>query len=254
MGTSGAKYKIDYFYILIKIIMVNYQLGKVYKLVSSQTNDIYIGSTCQSTLANRLCQHKIQYRSYLNGNQRKYISSIEILQYDDVQIVLIEDYPCERKEQLTCLENYHIERNREIAVNMKRAFTGLSRKEFKRQYYQDNKEDLSVKNREYVEEHREQVCAYKKQWHEENRERIIEEKRRHYDENKEEINQARRERRAADEYHHEVLRAQKKEYYERNKEKMNAKVVCDNCGVITTGRCLARHKKSKKCLSLSKQY
>ena len=39
----------------------NYSLGKIYKLVSDETDDIYIGSTCQRLLSKRLGQHRDHY-------------------------------------------------------------------------------------------------------------------------------------------------------------------------------------------------
>ena len=38
--------------------MVNYQLGKIYKLVDNTNGNIYIGSTCKPYLSSRLVQHK----------------------------------------------------------------------------------------------------------------------------------------------------------------------------------------------------
>jgi predicted GIY-YIG superfamily endonuclease len=65
----------------------NYLNGKIYKLVSSQTSNIYIGSTTQP-LALRLREHLTGY----NG-KGDYTSANKILQYGDVTIELIEEYP-----------------------------------------------------------------------------------------------------------------------------------------------------------------
>ena len=37
--------------------MVNYQLGKIYKLVDNTNGNIYIGSTCLPYLSSRLAGH-----------------------------------------------------------------------------------------------------------------------------------------------------------------------------------------------------
>ena len=78
--------------------MPDYSKGKIYKLVSNHTDDIYIGSTCD-LLPKRLYQHKHSYESYKYG-KRNYISSFEICKYDDVRILLMKEYPCENKQQL----------------------------------------------------------------------------------------------------------------------------------------------------------
>ena len=46
--------------------MSSYQDGKIYKIVSLQTDSVYIGSTTQ-TLSLRMTQHKNDYRYWLNN-------------------------------------------------------------------------------------------------------------------------------------------------------------------------------------------
>ncbi len=46
--------------------MPNYQNGKIYKIVSSQTPLVYIGCTVQK-LSTRFSMHKCDYRKYTNG-------------------------------------------------------------------------------------------------------------------------------------------------------------------------------------------
>lgn len=76
-----------------------YQAGKIYKLISSQTNDIYIGSTIQE-LTDRLYNHKYDYKN------SHYRTSFEIVKYDDVQIELIENYQTTSKFLLEVREGY----------------------------------------------------------------------------------------------------------------------------------------------------
>ena len=89
--------------------MPNYKLGKIYKLVSNNTKDIYIGSTCYKHLSKRLGNHRYDRKLYLEGKRKYDLSASHILKYDDCQIVLIEDYPCDTKEQLLKRERYWIE-------------------------------------------------------------------------------------------------------------------------------------------------
>ena len=49
--------------------MVNYQLGKIYKIVCNITDECYVGSTCQPTLAHRLTKHVSAYKRFLRVNQ-----------------------------------------------------------------------------------------------------------------------------------------------------------------------------------------
>src|SRR2546430_243205 len=92
----------------------NYQDGKIYAIRSYQTDSVYYGSTTQ-TLTERLSLHKSDYKRYLNGNFH-FITSFEILKYDDCYIELVEEYPCESKNELEKREGAVIKANND-AVN-----------------------------------------------------------------------------------------------------------------------------------------
>ena len=86
--------------------MVNYQLGKNYKIVDQDSNKGYIGSTCEPTLARKLAKHVSDYKQYLKGKGGK-ISSYIILELDDYDIVLLENYPCNSRDELNVRERYY---------------------------------------------------------------------------------------------------------------------------------------------------
>ncbi len=142
--------------------MVNYQNGKIYKLVSFQTDKIYIGSTCEK-LTVRKAKHKANYKLFLNEKQ-KYITSFEIVKYNDVDIILLEEFPCENKEQLHKRERYYIESvnncvNKNIPTRTREERTEVNkdkRKEYMKEYRQENKD----KNTEYVREYRKRNLKY----------------------------------------------------------------------------------------------
>ena len=151
--------------------MPDYKKGKIYKLVSDQTNDVYIGSTCQ-TLCQRLNDHKCRMRQHEAGKQR-FTTSQNIVKYNDVKIILIEDFPCERKEQLTARERFYIENNEcvnKIIPNRTREeyIKTDARKETSKKYYEKNKEHYE----EYRENTKEQKAQYDKEFREKNKEKI----------------------------------------------------------------------------------
>jgi hypothetical protein len=86
--------------------MVNYSNGKIYKIVCNITGDIYIGSTCEPILARRLAGHVGNYKSYLNGKYH-YVTSYKIIEQGNYDIVLIELFPCDTKDQLHARESYY---------------------------------------------------------------------------------------------------------------------------------------------------
>ncbi len=95
--------------------MPNYQESKIYKIVSFSTDDVYIGSTCEKYISNRLGSHRTAYKSYLNGKHR-YVTSFKLLETGDYYIELIENYPCNNIYELHARERYWIE-NTENCVN-----------------------------------------------------------------------------------------------------------------------------------------
>ena len=134
--------------------MPDYNNGKIYKLWSPEGIEIYIGSTTTS-LSQRKAKHK--HNSHLCR------SKILFEKYDDVRIELIENCPCNSKEELDKQEGEHIRKNTEC-VNMRIA--GRTPKE----WYQDNREHNKERCKEYYENNKEKF----KEYYEKNSEKINE--------------------------------------------------------------------------------
>ena len=86
--------------------MPDYSKGQIYTLRSYQTDEIYIGSSINK-LPKRLGKHKTDHKNWKNGKNH-YMTSYEIIKYDDCYIELLEEYPCENKNQLEKREGHHI--------------------------------------------------------------------------------------------------------------------------------------------------
>jgi hypothetical protein len=119
-----------------------YQRGKIYKLVSSQTDKIYIGSTIQK-LSDRKSKHKT-----------KPCSSKELTCYEDFDIILIKDFPCNSKKELEREEGCIIKQNLDICVNEKIPLR--SRIEWRI----DNKEKIKKISKEYRLKNKNKVNNY----------------------------------------------------------------------------------------------
>ena len=128
--------------------MPDYSQGKIYKLVSSQTDKMYIGSTTKS-LKERFSEHKSSYQRYNNNECNQYYSSFKLLKYDDCKIELLENYNCDSKEELLFRERYYIE-NTENSINENSPIK-LDEEHIqdKKLYYLYNKEDLLNKRKVY---------------------------------------------------------------------------------------------------------
>ena len=150
-----------------------YASGKIYKLTSKQTDNIYIGSTIQ-TLTRRLLQHKYDIKRGYNN------SSKEILKYDDVRIELIEEYPCNIKKELHTRERYYIENTPNTINKFIPTRTNLEYKKdnpeivkkSRQKYKENNREKLRLDNKKYRENNREKISLSGKKYREDNREKI----------------------------------------------------------------------------------
>jgi hypothetical protein len=130
--------------------MPNYENGKIYKLISLLTDDIYIGSTTLS-LSLRKAHHRRHYKSYKENNKGGYCTSFKLFDFGEVDIILIEEVKCNNREQLHARERFHIENN--LCVNKKIPCRNNTSKE----YYQNNKEQELNRAKKYAKEHRKQI-------------------------------------------------------------------------------------------------
>ena len=130
--------------------MVNYQNGKIYKIIDNTNNNFYVGSTCEK-LCRRLQKHKASYKCYLNPNVKQgFMRSFNIIKNGDFKIILIEEYPCESKEQLLAREQYFIDKIDCINHNN----TIHKSKEYQQNWRNNNREHYNKKSRDWADKNR----------------------------------------------------------------------------------------------------
>jgi len=190
--------------------MPDYQKGKIYAIKSYQTEMIYIGSTIQP-LSKRLGEHRTNYKK--NG----VISSKEILKYQDYYIELIENFPCNTKEELLKREGFHIKENQNNCVNCRIA--GRTPQEYnkdniekRKQYYQDNAEKVKEQKKQYRQNNVEKLKETKKQYYQDHVDKIKETSRQYRQDNADKIKQYRQD-------NVEKSKQYQKQYYQDNVEK-----------------------------------
>jgi hypothetical protein len=203
--------------------MPDYQLAKIYKIVCNITNECDIGSTCEPILARRLAGHVAKYKCYLKGKCNN-TTSYKIIANGNYNIVLIELFPCDSKDQLHARESHYTQTIQ--CVNMIKnqgLLNALGKMEYKKQYYVDHKDQ----HKQYREEHKEQ----KKQYNVYNRDHIADKTKQYR------------------EQHKDHLAKQKKLYNKANIEKIkhykNTVIYCQ-CGCSYTRHHKSRHERSKK--------
>jgi len=145
---------------------MDYKNGKIYKITSDSTDKIYIGSTCQ-LLCKRIAKHRGNYKEFLNGKGH-FITSYELIKLDDAIITLIEDYPCDRREQLHARERYYIELNKAICVN--KIIPTRTEKEYK----EANKEKAKEQRKAHYQNNKEKTNEYRKEYYQNNKDKLNE--------------------------------------------------------------------------------
>jgi hypothetical protein len=120
--------------------MEDYSQGKIYKIISSECDLVYYGSTVK-TLNERLRLHKLDYKRQLI-EPNYYVTSFELLKQNNYEIVLVENYPCNSKEELRLIEGEYIKNNQ--CVNKR--IEGRTNEE----YYQDNRERILNQRKQKV--------------------------------------------------------------------------------------------------------
>ena len=200
--------------------MNRYENGKIYKIVDVGYNKCYIGSTCES-LSRRMAKHRHQYNSYLKGKHGKTRSFLLFDEFgiENCKIELIEQCPCNNKEELRQKEGHYIKNtdcvNRQTAGRSKEEYRHENKEklaDINKKYRENNKEQLKIKK----EEKQDYYTNYNKIWKEENKEHISE---------------------------------YNKKYREENKDHLAKKEVCDNCGSLIRKYDMKKHKQTKKCQS-----
>jgi len=191
--------------------MVNYQEGKIYKIVSNTDDDIcYVGSTTKKYLSQRMTKHKSDYKRWKNGKANK-VSSYELFEkygIENCKIELLEIFPCNSKDELTKKEGDHIR-----ALNcVNKKIAGRTIKE----YYDENKDT---------------ILEYGKIYYDENKDTILEQQKIYNHKNANKISK------------------RVKIYYEKNRDKIldwcGKKYTC-SCGLTITICNKSRHEKTKK--------
>ena len=119
--------------------------GKIYFIRSNnpEIKSKYVGSTIQ-TLSQRMGGHRRGYTHWLAGKAAACSIYHEFKKYgvEQFYIELIEDYPCEREEQLYARENFFI--RQEDCVNKYMAIKPSGgTKLYYKNYYEDNKEKIT---------------------------------------------------------------------------------------------------------------
>ena len=181
--------------------MTKYANGKIYKLVSNKSSDVYIGS-CFITLCKRLAIHK---------NPTNSCCSKKMFQVQDaiITIALIEAFPCQSKAELKARELYYMTIME--CINVNRPFiTDITvvdgdETEWRKEYREANAPEIAEWQKAYREANAPAIKEQKKAYNKENAPAIKEQKKAYYEANA------------------PAIKEHKKAYNEANRDKINAR-------------------------------
>ena len=183
--------------------MPNYQDGKIYKIVCNITDECYIGSTCEPTVARRLATHVEKYKHWKKTGKGGNVTSYGIIGRGDYQIFLIESYPCNSRDELHSREGEII---REYKINCEcnnfyipgRSYAQYRKdncdiiREKKKQHYDENKEVYSEKNKKYYYSNIKKFREKARKYNENNKEKMSKQKIIYRENNKDKIKKNRK--------------------------------------------------------------
>ena len=193
------------------------QNGKIY-LLSGIDNYYYVGSTVKD-LNYRLTKHKGDSKikdTYVYKHFNK-------LGWDNVKIDLLEQYPCNSKEELLIKENEYINsvKGDNNCLNLNNSYmTEEDKIEWKRQYRQDNKEQIKEYNKNYVVNHKEIVLQKQKEYRDAHKQELKEYFKKYAQEHKEEKKEYKKKYTAENK---DLLAKKSKEFREKNRDKITEK-------------------------------
>lgn len=148
--------------------MVKYKNGRIYKLVNNIDDKIYVGSTTQS-LCRRKVEHKSRSKNKIKSNYKVY-KHLNKIGWENVDIVLIEKYPCNDKEVMHKRERYWIELlgaslNTSIPTRKIKEWVEKNKdklKNYKKEYRKQNKEKIRKQQKEYQKKNKQQISSNRK--------------------------------------------------------------------------------------------
>jgi len=165
---------------------VDYSKTLIYKIVCKNPDieGIYVGHTtdlksrknCHKTRCNCQTQkfHNLYVYEYIRNNGG----------WDNWDMLVIEEYPCENMYEACLRERHWLET---LHANLNTTIPSRSKKERKKTYNELHKDEIREYRKEYREANKEIISQKAKEYSKKNRDKINENKRKNYHKNKEKI-------------------------------------------------------------------
>lgn len=206
------------------------KIGKIYKIIHTQTNTCYVGSTF-NTLRDRWAHHKNHFKDYLckKGDNVAIFKYFKEFGVENFKIILIKEYIVIDRIHLEMYEQLWI--NKLNPVNITNPFNimyEVYKKQHRQAKYQENKDYYKNKGKEYREKNNELIKMKKKEYYEANKDKILKKDKEYREKNIEKQKQ------------------RDKKYYDSVKDK---KIMCE-CGTEIQYVNRFKHQQTKKHFTL----
>lgn len=191
-----------------------YKNGKIYR-IQCIDGYYYIGSTTQK-LIYRFNHHK----QTAKRDKTQFYNHMNQLGWEHATIELLEEYPCQVKQELSKREDEYITEHKEdpFCLNVNRAhLTVDERKEQAKQYNESQREEATERTKEYRKKHHETILEKEEAYREAHRAELAEKQREYAKANSDKVKETRKKQY---EKNKEAHLAYMKEYKEKNKEKI----------------------------------
>ncbi|MDR3478402.1 MAG: hypothetical protein P4M14_10265 [Gammaproteobacteria bacterium] len=160
------------------------------------------------------------YNRWEAGGKTNYMTSFELIELGYCQVILIENYPCNSKEELESRERYWIE-----SLNcVNKVIPTRTVQEYYQEYYSKNKDEIAIKAKLYREKNKDQIKRIKQIYRENNKETL-----------------------------NSITRTYYKEHKDNILKQRNQKIYCQ-CGSLVSKRNISTHKNSAKHNDFMKMY
>lgn len=186
-----------------------YKNGKIYRLVNNVDEEFYVGSTC-GRLAKRKSDHKTKARK---DTARRVYEHLNKVGWGNVDIVLVEEYACENKNQLERRERHWIET---LKPSLNRAVPTRTNKEWKT----ENADKVRESGAKYRAENADKELERHTKYRAENAEKVRESRAKYWEANRENERERNAKYRAENA---EKERERCAKYREANRDAINAR-------------------------------
>lgn len=193
--------------------------GRIYKIISGQGNECYVGSTFQ-LISHRWRDHKYNYTSYKKLSSKKvYVYDLfDKYGVDNCSIILIKEYDVYDRIHMKAYEQLWI--NKLNCINKLNPFRirKIYTKQYHQQYYQQNKDKIENYRKQNKDKHKE----YDKQYYKQNKDKHKEYAKQYRELNKDKLREYNKQYREINKDKlREYDKQRKEQYYAKNKNKIN---------------------------------